>query len=244
MYGFLKGCAALVAATAFAATAQAAKYQEMEVTDGGTISGKVLLGSAKPESEEFPIKKDFVSCGEGTRSFEWVRANGEALLDAVVYLEDVEAGKPMPEELNKIVMDQKDCDFVPRVHAMAQGGEILTVNSDKVWHSVHTYELFDDARRTLANVSQPQSKVGFTRKIRLRRGKVVKYECDAHGWMHGWVFVAKNPYFAIVDENGAFTISDVPPGTYAITSWHGRLGEREATVEVEAGGNSEVTFSY
>ena len=62
--------------------------------------------------------------------------------------------------------------------------------------------------------------------------------------MHGWVFVARNPYYAVVDKNGTFTITDVPPGTYTVKSWHGRLGEQELTVEIEADGNTDLTFSY
>jgi hypothetical protein len=233
---------ACVALLPFEAAAAAEKYNEIEVTDGGTISGKVTLGSAAAETEDFLVTKDFVSCGTGTRTFEWVRASGEALLDAVVYVDKVAAGKPFPDELKKIVVDQKKCDFLPRVQAMAQGGEILTINSDEVWHSVHTYELINGARRTISNVSQPQSVVGFKKKIKLRRGRVVKFECDAHDYMHGWVFVARNPYYAIVDDNGAFSIADVPPGKYVVRSWHGRLAEKEATVEVGPGADAEVNF--
>lgn len=234
-------CAALLLPHAAAA---GQKYEETEVTDGGTISGKVLLGTAEVETETYKVINDFVSCGTGTRTFDWVRANGDALLDAVVYLEDVEAGKPFPEEAKNIVMDQKDCDFTPRIQVLANGGEILTINSDEVWHSVHTYELINGMRRTISNVSQPQSVVGFTKRIRLRRGKVVKFECDAHAYMHGWVFVAENPYYAIVDDEGAFSITDVPPGKYVVKSWHGRLDEREATVEVAPGAEVELTFAY
>jgi hypothetical protein len=225
---FLRGCVSLVVAAVLASAAQAAGYEETEVANGGAISGKVLLGNAKVETRTYEVKKDFVSCGTGTRTFEWVRANGEAF----------------PDELKKIVVDQKKCAFIPRVHAMVQGGEILTINSDAVWHSVHTYELFDDARRTISNVSQPQSVVGFKKQIKLRRGRVVKFECDSHGFMHGWVFVARNPYFAIVDDKGEFTITDIPAGEYVVKSWHGGLGEKEATVKVAADGNTDVTLSY
>jgi uncharacterized protein (DUF2141 family) len=62
--------------------------------------------------------------------------------------------------------------------------------------------------------------------------------------MHAWVFVADNPYYAIADENGEFKITDLPPGKYVVKALHERLGEREATVEVEAGGNGKVNFSY
>ena len=48
----------------------------------------------------------------------------------------------------------------------------------------------------------------------------------------------------VVDENGAFSIDGVPPGTYVLKSWHGRLGEQEMEIEVAADGTVDVSFAY
>jgi hypothetical protein len=235
------GCAAALAIP----SAEAAKgYKEMEVADGGTIEGKVLMGDAKPETQMFLIAKDPEVCGTGEREVVWVRANGDALLDAVVYLDKVEAGKPFADEVKKTQIDQKGCTFIPFLAAMANEGELEALNSDPVTHNIHTYELIGRGRRTAINVSQSEQGNTISKKIKLRKGVAMKVECDVHNFMHGWVFVAPNPYFAVVDENGAFAIDGVPPGTYTIKSWHGRLGEQETTVEVPASGSVEVGFSY
>ena len=226
------------------ATEAAGQYEEIQFTDGGTITGKVLLGTAKVESETFPITKDHTSCGTGERTVEWVRANGDALLDVVVYLENVDAGKPFPDETKSIVVDQKECYFKPYIQVMANGADVQALNSDANWHSVHIYEMVKGKRRTLFNFSQPQSTVGITKQIKLRRGKALKFECDAHEYMHAWVFAARNPYYAVVDDNGAFEITGVPAGSYVVKSWHGRLGEQELNVKVESDGRAEVIFSY
>ena len=230
----------------FAASAAkgARQYEEIQVTNGGAISGKVLLGNAKAESETIPITKDHHSCGTGTRIVEWVRANGDALLDVVVYLENVAVGKLFSEKSKAVVVDQVNCHFTPYLQVMANGGEVKALNSDPAWHSVHIYEIIKEKRRTLFNYSQPQSRMGITNQIKLRQGLALKFECDSHEFMHGWIFVARNPYYAVVDEHGAFTITDVPPGSYVVKSWHGRLGEQELTAEVKAGDNTAVTFSY
>ncbi len=224
--------------------AMAKKYKEVEVTNGGTITGRVLAGDAQPEVEPFLITKDQSVCGEGERPVPWVRINGDALLDAVVYLEKVKEGKPFPEELKTAEIDQKACAFLPYLQAMANGGKLAMINSDPVTHNIHTYEIIGRARRTVINVSQSEQGNVVTKKIRLRKGVAMKVECDVHNFMHGWVFVAKNPYFAIVDENGNFTIDNVPPGKYVLKVWHGRLGDKETEVEVQAGGTVEASFSY
>lgn len=237
--------AALCTAVLFAQGADAAKkYKEVAVTDGGAITGKVLLGGAKAETQVFTISKNPEVCGTGERPVEWVRANSDALLDVVVYLDKVEAGKPFPEAAKKIVMDQKGCRFRPYVQVMANGGMLDVMNSDPVLHNIHTYELIKKARRTVLNVSQPDQGTAVSKKIKLRKGVAMKIECDAHDFMHAWVFVARNPYYALVDDNGAFTITGVPPGKYVLKAWHGRLGEQETTVDVGAGGTVEASFSY
>jgi len=68
-------------------------------------------------------------------------------------------------------------------------------------------------------------------------------ECDAHDFMHGFVFVAKTPYFAKVAEDGSFKIDNVPPGKYTAKVWHGTLKGDKAKVEVAAGGTATVNFN-
>ena len=91
------------------------------------------------------------------------------------------------------------------------------------------------------NVSQPEFGDTVTKEIKLRKGNGMKIECDAHDFMHSFVYVAKNPYYSVVDENGHFEITDVPAGTYTIMVWHGFLGEIEGG-EVAIDANGEVTF--
>lgn len=234
-------CAITISATAVQA---AKKYIEAEVANGGTISGQVKLGSAETESQTFTIAKNPEVCGTGERVVEWVRANGEGLLDAVVYLEDIAEGKPFTSEAAKVSMDQKGCRFLPFVQVLTNEGDFEAKNSDPVLHNIHTYELIKKARRTVFNVSQPEEGHTFNKQVKLRRGHAMKVECDAHDFMHAWVFVARNPYYALVDDNGGFSIGDVPPGDYTLKVWHGRLGEVESAVTVEAGGTIEVDLAY
>ncbi len=150
----------------------------------------------------------------------------------------------MPAALKKITIDQKDCTFVPALSVMINEGELEAVNSDETLHNIHTYELIGRARRTVMNTSQPEKGNIVTKKVKMRRGIAMKVECDAHDFMHAFVFVARNPYAVVVDENGAFEIGDVPPGDYTIKVWHGALGEKEGTVSVSAGGKAEINFAY
>ena len=237
--------ACVFAMLSFAAAADAASYKEIDVAGGGSIAGKVAAGSATAETKTFTISKDPEICGEGTRDVPLVRVNGDAVLDAVVFLDKVKEGKAFPAELHTVTLTQEKCEFHPFLSVMANNGELTALNVDHTLHNIHTYELIGKARRTVFNVSQPTAGDTFAKKVKLRKGNGIKIECDAHDFMHGFVFVAKNPYFAVVDENGGFEIGDIPPGTYKIKVWHGQLGEiKGGKVEVTAGGATTVELSY
>ncbi|MGI9382355.1 MAG: hypothetical protein ACR2PO_04315 [Methyloligellaceae bacterium] len=233
----------LLSVGAMSAVAQAG-YKEAAVSNGGTVTGKVAVGGAKAEAKSFTISKNPEVCGTGTREVPQVRASGDALMDAVVFLDKVKEGKAFPSGLKKITIDQKKCTFEPYLSVMMNEGQLEAVNSDPVLHNIHTYELIGRARRTVMNVSQPEKGNIVTKKVKLRKGAGMKVECDAHDFMHAFVFVARNPYYAVVNDKGEFEIKDVPPGEYTIKVWHGVLGEKKGKVKVSAGGKASVDFSY
>ncbi len=232
-----------IAALVFATSAQA-KYKVITVSDGGAVKGKVSLGSAKVNTAEFTISKDPQICGTGIRKVPMVRANGDALLDAVVYLVKVKKGKAMPKSLSTLKLNQKGCSFAPYLSVMSNKGTLEALNSDPTLHNIHVYEEIGRARRTVFNVSQPDQGSVVKKKISLRRGDGLKIECDAHDFMHAFAFVAKNPYFAVVNDKGEYQIKDIPPGDYVIQVWHGVLGIKKGKVTVAAGGAASVDFSY
>jgi hypothetical protein len=47
----------------------------------------------------------------------------------------------------------------------------------------------------------------------------------------------------VPDVDGAFTISNVPAGTYTIVGWHERIGERANVVAVKPGASAAVDIS-
>ena len=68
-------------------------------------------------------------------------------------------------------------------------------------------------------------------------------KCDVHNWMGAFVVVVDGPA-AVSGADGAFEIKDVPPGTYTVTAWHEKLGEKTAQVTVPASGAASLDFSY
>jgi hypothetical protein len=42
--------------------------------------------------------------------------------------------------------------------------------------------------------------------------------------MESWAMAVNNPYYALTDENGKFSLEQVPPGTYQLVVWHPQTG--------------------
>jgi hypothetical protein len=61
--------------------------------------------------------------------------------------------------------------------------------------------------------------------------------------MHGWHAVVKGPN-AVSDENGSYTIKNVPAGSYTVTAWQEDLGTQTAKVSVAAGQAAKADFTF
>lgn len=238
----LVAVAALVVAMLLPAAA-AAEYVEKPVTNGATISGTVSLTGAVPAPRVMSVTKDRHLAGEDTREVDVVKAKDGKLAEAVVYLQDVGAGKPWPELAEGGLIDQKGARFLPSSRVVHKDVEITVRNSDPELHNIHAYELIGRARRTIFNYSQIPG-VDLQVMMDVKREPYVKIECDAHNYMHDYLFVASNPYYAVTGEDGAFVISDVPAGSYKLIAWHPNLGVQEADVTVAAGATANKEFTF
>lgn len=233
--------------------AAAAPYKEVRVTNGGTITGKVIFsGSEKDASKHnkvYTITKDTHVCGTGTRKVSYVRVNKGALNDVVVYLDKVKKGRAWAKDQKNTTVDQKGCEFLPFFTVMANKGKLTSVNSDPIAHNIHTYAIIGKAKKSMTNISQPNQGSKVTKTItfkRRMRSNGLKVECDQHDFMHSFVFVAKNPYYAVVADDGTYTIKDILPGRYKVKAWHGYLKDpRAKQVTVKAGKTKRVrAFEY
>ncbi len=222
---------------------QAEGYSVVTVDNGGTITGRVTLAGKDYAPKKYTVAKDSAVCGDGTREIDFVRVVDGALLDVVVYLEEVASGKPFPPEVGDGEVLQQGCEFTPFLGVMRNGARFAAVNRDPVLHNIHTYEIIGRIKKTVFNVSQPDQNT-ITKVVSLKKGAAMKVECDAHDFMHAYAFVANNPYFAVVEEDGRYRIDDVPAGRYRIKAWHGFLRDQKDRVEVVAGETAVVDFVF
>jgi plastocyanin len=209
-------------------TAPAAwSYEEASVSDGGAIAGKVTFSGRVPMRKIIPTKDKEV-CGEIRDEAEVIVGPDGGVADAIVYLKDVKKGKKWDKPKKTPMINNHKCQFEPHVQVVPAGMNIAIHNSDPVLHNTHGFLI----KATVFNVAMP--KQGMSVEKRLQRPGIVRVECDAHGWMLAWIYVADNPYHAITGKDGSFRITDVPPGQYTMVVWQEYTGTQEIPVTVKA----------
>lgn len=204
----------------------AGAYEGGSVANGGTIAGVVKFKGNAPAPKTLTVNKDTEVCGKTPKFDPALIVAGDNLVDAVVYLTDIKKGKKM--ELTKAVMNQNGCEYNPHVIAFPAGSSVDFLNPDGILHNVRT----DSKVNTPMNMAQPKFKKTMTQKF--DKPEAIPVRCDVHGWMHGWLFVAANPHFQVIDKTGSYKLTDVPPGDYTLEVWHGALGKQNKKVVVKA----------
>jgi plastocyanin len=149
----------------------------------------------------------------------------------------VGAKGPAPKPAQKVVLDQKGCQFQPHVLRVPAGAEVDILTPDGVLHNIHTFP----AVNAPINKAQPKFKKVMTEKLG-DKPEIMKVRCDAHSWMLGWIAVTGHPYYAVTDDKGGVRLENVPPGKHTVEVWHETLGKLSMEVEVNAGAETKVTF--
>jgi hypothetical protein len=157
-----------------------------------------------------------------------------------VLLEGVEAGKPF--EVSVPLIEARDCMFQPFMTIVRNGHAVEVINMDPVMHDIQGYETSPEAgARVLFNtplVMNHQHRRGdilathdhapgasLVGPIYLNKGRRTFYmQCGFHAYMESWAMAVNNPYYALTDAEGKFSIEGIPPGTYQLVVWHPQTG--------------------
>lgn len=229
---------------------QALAYEEIAVSNGGTVRGVVRFVGEPPAPPSFELRRypDRVYCGalsdgSGYRHLRQVGVGEQGgLKDVIVTIEGIEGGKPFA--LSETKIEANICQFVPFVSVMREGYPLSVTNLDAVAHDLQVYER--EGEHIFIMFHRPAlTKSGTTDVIRFTGGRRgVTMQCGMHPYMQGHGLAVNNPYYAVTGLEGTFTISDLPAGTYRLKAWHPTLGEKVQTVTMEANGSVTADFVF
>jgi plastocyanin len=162
------------------------------------------------------------------------------LADVFVYVKSgLPEGAAFTAPSTPAVLDQDGCLYRPRVLGVMVGQDLEIRNSDPLQHNVKAVP----ANQRGFNISQPRAGMTTTRSFSAPE-VMVPLECNVHGWMNAYVGVLEHPYFATSGEDGSFSITGLPDGTYELEAWHEKFGTQTVSVTVSGGGAATAEFAF
>lgn len=161
------------------------------------------------------------------------------LPNTVIYLDSVKGDFKPPEE--PALIDQRGMKFHPHVLPVLAGTKVEFLNSDEVAHNVFSPDASAD-KMNLGTWPKGEKRT-FTFEGNCEKTCDAVLLCNVHPEMEAFVVIMQNPYYALVDDSGLFSIENVPAGEYTLKVWNPKRGAPDLTVAVTDSGQTEVTFT-
>jgi len=208
-------------------------------TGTAALTGKVTLTGTPPEMPLTKRDADPFCARTPMKDEEVVVGPGGVLKNVIVRITKGITGNYEPP-MTSVTLDQTQCMYRPRVAMLMAGQSLLIRNSDQTLHNVHTYK----GPSTLFNQAEVPGLPAIAKVFKDATGEILKFKCDVHPWMTGYVGVMGHPFFAVSGADGKFEIQKVPAGKYTVEAWHERFGTKSQEVTVEAGKPLDIDFAF
>lgn len=211
------------------------------------LNGKVTFSGKLPAPKVFELNNfpharfcSKISNGLGRRVLQTIRVGeGGVLGDAVVYIEDIQSGKPF--NFNGTQVNSKDCEFIvqggpsPLSGVVVANSEFRLFNEDSdrsnpetilgVPHNPEGHEVLGKRKKLIFKALLLEKGKILHRNVKIQKKRsFVLLKCGVHDFMQVYFLPVRNPYYSIVGGDGQFSIDKIPPGKYKVGVWHPKLG--------------------
>ena len=219
--------------------------QKVSAAGEGKISGSVKLNGTAPHMKGIDMSKDpycvKAHANDPAHLETVVVGSNGGIQNVVLYISEGLTGGALTEvPTTQPVFDQKNCMYTPHVLAMDVNQKFKVTTSDQTTHNIHPLP-----NPMTGNIPWNQSQPAGAQPIEKswKAEEVIPVQCNIHPWMHGWHVVVKGPY-ATSDSSGAYTINNVPPGSYTVTAWQEEYGKQTQKVTVAGGQSATADFTF
>ena len=207
---------------------------------GAAALAGTIVGSVRAEGKTGAGSDSAGGGAYASRKYKFVeRVNYEEMHDFLVFIEGHFATTNTTTNVVQVStrrIAQQGATFSPHILPVVAGTTVEWPNEDDIFHNVFSVSDAKSFDLGLYKGNPPEKRVTFDKP-----GRVDVY-CSIHQNMHCVVYVLENPFFAITDQRGKYTITGVPPGTYKLKAWHERLPFAEQKITVPAEGEVKADF--
>jgi plastocyanin len=143
-----------------------------------------------------------------------------------------ESGKWKPRTAKRLVVEQRNREFLPHVMAISVGSTVSFPNFDTVFHNVFSTS-------PVGAFDLGIYKVGEAREVTFPKEGIVRLGCNLHANMSAYIAVVAAPAYVVTDDSGRFAFRHLPPGKYKLKAWSERSkAPVSLDVAVKAGRNA------
>lgn len=205
-------------------------------TGWATLSGTFKVSGAVPPNKPLTVDKDVEVCAPGGRQVldDIVLVGPGGVVQNVLVYVSSKIPSENPAWIHEsyiaargaeVIFDQKNCIFLSRMGVMWSTQTLKVLNSDPVGHNTN---LASVRGAQAANISIPANG-----SVLYQPGDAspapFPVSCAIHPWMKASMMVCDNPFFAVTDANGVFSIPNVPAGVeLEFRVWHEKAGYIQA----------------
>ena len=219
--------------------------QNVSAAGEGKITGTVKLDGAPPHMKGIDMSKDpyCVKQHESNpaKMESVVVGSGGGLQNVVLYISEGLPANALSEVPSTVpVFDQKGCQYTPHVLPLDVNQKFKVRTSDQTAHNIHP-----NPNPMTGNIPWNQSQPPGAPDVEKawKAPEFIPVKCNIHPWMNGWHAVVKGPY-AVTDDNGNYTINNVPPGNYTVTAWQEMYNTQTQKVTVASGQSAKADFTF
>ncbi len=174
---------------------------------------------------------------------------------AVVWVEGISSGE-VPK--SDTVITHISGRFQPTVSIGFVGNSFVFRNDDDTLHNTHLYLglAYQEERSgrplhygaTLYNVALPKAGAEVRKPIkayhRYRRDTgFIEVVCNPHPGERAHVLVFDHPYAAVTNNDGTFSIPDLPPGKHPVKVWAAASVKEWGVVEIKEGAATDIIIN-
>lgn len=203
--------------------------EQVQGTGWASLKGKFVFTGSPGAPKALVVDKDTAVCSkDGMQLFEQsliVDESTKGLANVVVFLRKSSRVKTESAK-EKLVFDQKNCEFLTPVFAARVGQPVDVKNSDPIGHNTNISgssfnQLIPSGDST---VFTPGRETGLP----------VSVTCNIHPWMKAYAVFREDGYVAVSSGDGTFEIPDLPAGEpLEFQVWHERATGRGGALDLD-----------
>jgi hypothetical protein len=215
-------------------------YRSATVTNPGKVTGFLQFTGTPPGDTAIVVPADQNGCGKPLQVNLLSRPQGK-VAGAVVWLTDVRQGEPLPQ-VRRFRLINNDCAWDPQIQVVIAGGALNVVNYDPLAEKAFATRISTGDTAAVAPFTDDGQVIPYDKLI--STVGILEFSVESRPMSRAWVVVLDQPYFALTDARGNFSIDGVPAGVHHIRAWHPMLGIADGVVTVAEGGTATVNLEF